>query len=66
MKLKETRILDAEGAPCPTLSRSEPSRPGSPPGHLVLYCSCLKYALSSDYVLKTRIFVSKSGLSVQK
>nr|DAQ37733.1 MAG TPA: hypothetical protein [Caudoviricetes sp.] len=43
-----------------------PHYPGSPPGHLVLYCSCLKYALSSDYVLKTRIFVSKSWLSVRK
>jgi hypothetical protein len=27
MKLKETRILDAEGAPCPTLSRPNLNSP---------------------------------------
>lgn len=49
-----------------TSGRSKPSCPGSPPGHLVLYCGCLKYAFFGAYVLKMRIFVSKSRLSVQK
>lgn len=37
-------LLRCPGAPCPTLSRPKPSRPGSPPGHLVLYYCCLEYA----------------------
>lgn len=58
--------LRCPGALFRTSSRSKPSCPGSPPGHLVLYCGCLKYAFFGAYVLKMRIFVSKSRLSVQK
>lgn len=36
-------LLRFPGAPCPILSRSESSRPGSLPGHLVLYYCCLEY-----------------------
>lgn len=58
--------LRCPGASFRTSSRSKSPCPGSPPGHLVLYCGCLKYAFFGAYVLKMRIFVSKSRLSVQK